>query len=379
MSSEEFIPVCTPCFIGNEERYTSEAVRTAWVSSSGAYIEKFETSFSEYCGVRHGITTSSGTTALHLALRALDIGPGDEVIIPDFTMVAVLAAVLYCGATPVFLDVAADTWCLDPEQLESRISKNTKAIVVVHTYGHPADMEAIRRITKGHDIAIVEDAAEAHGAEYRGVRCGNLSDISCFSFFGNKIMTTGEGGMVLTNDDTLAERCRYFKNLCFPATGPRDYVHEDLGYNYRMTNLQAAVGLAQVETIDQLVDRRIRNARFYNEELADVPGLQLPVEKDYAKNVYWMYGIVVDPQTFGCSRDQLMASLKERRIDSRYFFRPLHRQGLLKKCGHEIAGDFPITEMLSERGLYLPSSSALTEAELSRVCQAIKKIHLDSV
>lgn len=375
MSSEEFIPVCTPCFLGNEERYTNEAVRTAWVSSSGAYIEKFETAFSDYCGVRHGITTSSGTTALHLALRALDIGPGDEVILPNFTMVAVLASVLYCGATPVFSDVTPDTWCLDPEALRLKLTEKTKAVIVVHTYGHPADMEAIRATLQGRDVRIVEDAAEAHGAEYKGVRCGNLSDISCFSFFGNKIITTGEGGMVLTNNDVLAERCRYFKNLCFPASGPRDYIHEDLGYNYRMTNLQAAVGFAQVECIDELVQRRIRNAQFYNNHLADIPGLRLPVEKSYAKNVYWMYGLLVTPEEFGCSRDELMSQLKEKKIDTRYFFRPLHRQGLLKKCGHSIEEEFPVTEMLSEKGLYLPSSSALTEAQLERVTEAIREIH----
>ena len=373
MDKKEFIPVCTPCFIGNEERYTAEAVSTAWVSSSGAFITKFEEAFSEYCGVRHGVTTSNGTTALHLALLALGIGEGDEVILPDFTMVAVLASILYVGAIPVFVDVEADTWCLDTAKLEEKVSAKTKAIFAVHTYGHPVDMEPLWALAKKHNLYVIEDAAEAHGGEYQGRRTGSLSDISCFSFFGNKIITTGEGGMVLTDDEALADRCRYFKNLCFSPTGPRDYVHEDLGYNYRMTNVQAAIGLAQVECIEELVAGRIRNAKQYNELLAGVPGIRLPVEKTYAKNVYWMYGVLIDESEFGLTRDDLMLRLKEEGIDTRYFFKPLHSQPLLRKRGISVSEAFPISERLAKEGMYLPSSSALREDEVSRVCESIKR------
>ena len=371
---DKFIPVCEPCFLGNEEKYAGEAVRTAWVSSSGAFIKKFEEGFSNYCSAKFGISTTSGTTALHLALIALGVGEGDEVIIPDFTMVAVLSAVLYCRATPVFVDAERDTWNIDVRLIEERITPRTKVIIPVHTYGHPVDMDPLLFLAEQHNIAVVEDAAEAHGAEYRGRKCGSMGVMGCFSFFGNKIITTGEGGMVVTSDVSLADRCRYFKNLCFPMSGPRDFIHDDLGYNYRMTNVQAAIGLAQLERIDELMEKRRANALAYNERLQGVPGVQLPVEKDGCKNVYWMYGIVIDEREFGLSRDALMAELREAKIETRYFFRPLHRQKLLEKFGIVDNRQHPVTEWLSQNGLYLPSSSKLTMDEIEYISDTVRSL-----
>ncbi|MCB0322618.1 MAG: DegT/DnrJ/EryC1/StrS aminotransferase family protein [Bdellovibrionales bacterium] len=375
VSHTDFIPVCEPCFLGNEERYVQDAVRSGWISSAGGYLSRFEEEFAAYCGADFGIACSSGTAALHLALLAHGIGAGDEVIIPDFTMVAVLNAVLYCGATPVFVDVEADTWNIDADLLREKVSSRTKAAIVVHTYGHPCEMGAIRDAAVAAGIPIIEDAAEAHGAEYQGVKCGNLGAAACFSFFGNKIITTGEGGMVVTSDRKIAERCRYFRNLCFSLEGPRDYRHGDVGYNYRMTNLQAALGCAQLERLDELAERRIRNAKRYTRRLSQVPGLACPVERQGVKNVYWMYGLVVDEAKFGISRDALMAQLTQRGVDSRLFFKPLHSQPLLQRFGLAVTAQYPVTESLSARGLYLPSGSGLTDDQLDRVCAAIEAIH----
>jgi perosamine synthetase len=372
--TKPFIPVCEPHFIGKEKHYVNEAVSSGWVSSAGKYINGFEEQFSAYCGRKHGITTTNGTTALHLALIALDIKEGDEVIIPNFAMAAVLKSVLYCRAIPKFVDAEPDTWNIDSTKIAEKITDKTKAIIIVHTYGHPVDVDPILELAKSKNIAVIEDAAEAHGAEYRSKKCGSFGALSCFSFFGNKIITTGEGGMVLTDDSQLAERCRYFKNLCFPLQGKRDYIHNDLGFNYRMTNLQAAVGLAQTECLDQLAELRRKNARTYNGRLQGVPGLQLPVEKDYAKNVYWMYGLVIDEKKCGLSRDTLMSLLKENGIDTRNFFRPLHNQKLLKQFGIEDTGSYPETAWLSEKGFYLPSGSGLKEDDIDYICENLIRL-----
>ncbi|MBN3040288.1 MAG: DegT/DnrJ/EryC1/StrS aminotransferase family protein [Candidatus Omnitrophica bacterium] len=375
MNKKEFIPVCEPTYLGNERKYTQQAVSSGWISSAGSFIGKFEKKFSQYCGMKHGIVTTSGTSALHLALVSLGIKPGDEVIIPDFTMVAVLFAVLYCQARPVFVDVEADTYNIDPEKIEEKITAKTKAIIVVHTYGHPADMEPILKIADKHNLYLLEDAAEAHGAKYKGKKCGGMGQINCFSFFANKIITTGEGGAVVTSNARLADRCRYYKNLCFSLTRERNYCHRDLGYNYRMTNVQAALGLAQLENIEKLVAMRRENARAYNHLLKDIPGIQLPIEKENTRNVYWMYAILLHPKKFGISRNELMLKLKEKRIDTRYFFRPLHNQRVLSKFGIKDKSIYPVTQRLSENGLYLPSSSKLKKENIVYICQTIKNLH----
>ncbi len=370
-----FLPVCSPSLDGNEERYVLEALRTGWISSAGEYVRRFEEGFAAWCGRRFGVSTTSGTTALHLALRALGIGPGDEVILPDFTMVASLFAVLYVGARPVFVDVEPDTWNIDPEQIEAAVTPRTRAIMPVHIYGHPCDMDPIMAVAARHGLAVVEDAAEAHGAEYRGRRCGSFGVLNAFSFFANKILTTGEGGMVVTDDESLAERCRYYRNLCFPLTGSRDYIHDDLGYNFRLTNLQAAVGVAQLERADDLVRRRRAVARAYLERLSGIPGVQLPVERPGVVNVYWMFGIIIDPGAYGMDRDTLTEALRREGIDSRPFFKPLHRQKVLAACGQAAtAGEFRVTERLAAGGLYLPTGPVITEKEIDRVAEAIARL-----
>lgn len=374
MSSEPFLPVCAPALDGNEERYLLEALRSGWISSAGACVGRFEEGFAAYCGRRFGVATSSGTTALHVALRAVGVGPGDEVVLPDFTMAACLFAVLYCGATPVFVDAEPDTWTLDASRLEAALTPRTRAVMPVHIYGHPCDMDAVLGIAASRGLAVIEDAAEAHGATHRGRRCGSFGTLSAFSFFANKIVTTGEGGMVLADDPALADRCRSLRNLCFPLSGSRDYVHDDVGYNYRLTNLQAAVGVAQLERIDELVARRVAVARHYGERLAAVPGLQLPVERPGARNVFWMYGVVVDARRYGRDRDALAAALRERGIDTRPFFRPLHSQPALAKAGLAAGGNFPVAERLAAGGLYLPTGPRITPEQVDRVCDAVEEI-----
>lgn len=366
------IPVCEPCLAGNEERYVLDALRSGWIGSSGKYLSGFEAGFAAYCGAGHGIATSNGTTALHLALTALGVGEGDEVLMPDFTMAAVLFAVLYCGAKPVFVDAEPDTYNLDPRLLEAKVTRRTKAIIAVHTYGHPCEMTPILAVARRHGLKVLEDAAEAHGAEYRGRKCGSLADIAAFSFYSNKIVATGEGGMVVTGDDRLADRCRYFRNLCFPTKGPRDYRHKDLGFNYRFTNIQAAIGLAQLEKIEEYVEKRRAHARFYNARLAGLPGVSLPVERPWAKNVYWMYGVCLDARATGIDRDEFAERLLERGVETRPFFKPMRTQRPYQARFGRVKGRFPVSDRLAREGLYLPSGSGLKDAELERVCGAVR-------
>lgn len=368
------IPVCEPWLAGNEERYVLDALRSGWISSAGRYLNEFEERFAGYCGVRHGVAASNGTAALHLALTALGVGPGDEVVIPDFSMAAVLFAVLYCGAKPVFVDAEPDTWNMSAELLAAKLTKRTKVIVAVHTYGHPCDMDPILAAARARGIRVLEDAAEAHGAEYKGRKCGALADIAAFSFYANKIVTTGEGGMVVTSDPALARRARYFRNLCFPVDGPRDYMHADLGFNYRLTNLQAAIGLAQVERLDESVARRRAHARHYNEALADVPAVVRPVERPWAKNVYWMYGIVLDARRARMTREEFAGRLASQGVETRPFFKPLRRQPPYERAFGRLRGSFPVSDRLGAEGLYLPSGTGLGKAELDRVCAAVRSV-----
>ena len=366
------IPVCEPYLNGNELKYVTEAVSTGWISSTGKYVSAFEEKFSEYCGVRYGIAVCNGTVALHLAIRALGIGEGDEVIIPSFTMIASAFAVCYTGAVPVFVDADPETWNIDVSKIEEKITPKTKAIMPVHIFGNPCDMDGIVALAKKHGLFIIEDAAEAHGAEYRGKKVGSFSSISAFSFFANKNITTGEGGMVVTDDPACAERCRYFKNLCFPVSGTRNYLHDDVGFNYRMSNLHAAIGLAQVENADAYRAMRIRNAALYRKYLADVPGIVFQKDAEGVLNVHWMNAILLVPSLFGCSRDQLIKHLKENGVDTRLLFVGMHCQPSLKRKGCVCEGDYPVTEALSANGLYLPSASNLSEETIRHICAYIK-------
>lgn len=367
----DFIPVCEPSLLGNERKYLMDAVETGWISSAGKYIPAFEKAFAKYCGAKHGIAVCNGTSALHLALVALGVGQNDEVIIPDFTMIASAVSVCYTGAKPVFVDAEPHTWNIDPAKIEEEIAHRTKAIMPVHIYGHPCNMNPILETAKKHGLKIIEDAAEAHGAEYKGKKVGSFGDISAFSFFANKNITTGEGGMVVTNDDELADKCRYFKNLCFPLQEKRSYIHSDIGFNYRMSNLHAAVGLAQVEKADEYRARRIRNAHLYHKYLHDLPGITLQPEALDCLNVYWMNGVLINSEVYGHTRNEVVAYLKTQGIDTRNFFIGMHRQPSLEKFGCDISGDYPVSNRLAENGFYIPSASHLKPEQIRFICDRI--------
>ncbi|MBT4804634.1 DegT/DnrJ/EryC1/StrS family aminotransferase [Candidatus Woesearchaeota archaeon] len=375
--SQDFIPVCEPTLSGNELKYVTEAVQTGWISSGGSFLKQFEEKFAAYCGVKHGISCTNGTTALHLAIEALGIGKSDEVITPTFTMAASSNAIIYSGAKPVLIDSELDTWNMDINKIEEKITEKTKAIMVVHTYGHPVDMDRVKEIADRYNLFIIEDAAEAHGAEYKGRKAGSLSDVACFSFYANKIITTGEGGMVITNNDKIAEEARKLRNHYF---GEPRFLHQKVGYNHRLTNLQAAIGLAQVEKLDDYVGMRRNNAHLYNELLKDVPGITLPPEKDWAKNVYWMYGVLVQPE-FGMTMPELCKKLKERGIDTRTFFIGMHKQPAYfgdDPRFPDTTGNYPGSDELEAKGFYLPSTSHLTNKQIIFIVNQIKEIQEDN-
>lgn len=368
----DFIPVCTPLLGGNEIKYVTDAVSTGWISSSGSYVTAFEEAFAKYCGVKYAVAVCNGTVAIHLALSALGIGKGDEVIIPSFTMIATAFAVCYTGATPVFVDADKDTFNIDVTKIEEKITSKTKAIIPVHIFGNMCNMDEIERIAKKHNLFIIEDSAEAHGAEYKGKKSGSFSDIASFSFFANKNLTTGEGGMVVTENEEYYKKCKYFKNMCFPVDAPRVYLHDDIGFNYRMSNLHAAIGLAQVEKADEYRDMRIKNAKLYMKYLSEVPGILFQKDEEYSLNVHWMNTIVIDPKVYGHTKDELIAHLKENNIDTRLLFQSMSKQKSLKAYGCDCSGTYPVTDWLSDNGFYLPSASSLTEDQIKYICNVIK-------
>ncbi|HXF61383.1 MAG TPA: DegT/DnrJ/EryC1/StrS family aminotransferase [Caldilineaceae bacterium] len=364
------IPVCEPSLTGNELKYVQQAVETNWISSQGSFIRDFEARFAEACGARFGIACANGTVAMHLALAALGLEPGDEVILPTFTMIATINAVTYCGATPVLVDSEPDYWQMDVEQVAAKVTPRTKAILPVHIYGHPVDMDPLMELARKHGITVIEDAAEAHGAEYKGRRCGSLGDAAGFSFYGNKIITTGEGGMITTNDRELAKLCWNLRDHAFSTE--RHFWHKFIGFNYRMTNLQAAVGLAQVEQLDKFVAARRRNAAEYTCRLQGIPGITTPPQAEWAKNVYWMYGILVDREEFGMSRDELRRALAEQGVETRTFFIPMHCQPIYWRA---FKGQrYPVAERLCRDGFYLPSASSLTLDEIEYVTDVIRQV-----
>ena len=368
----DFIPVCTPLLGGNEIKYVTDAVSTGWISSSGSYVSEFEKAFAKYCGVKHAVAVCNGTVAIHLALSALGIGKGDEVIIPSFTMIATAFAVCYTGAVPVFVDADKNTWNINTAKIEEKITSRTKAIIPVHIFGNPCDMDAVCTIAKKHNLFVVEDAAEAHGAEFDGKKTGAFSAIAAFSFFANKNLTTGEGGMVVTDSEEYYNKCRYFKNMCFPVDAPRVYSHEAIGFNYRMSNLHAAIGLAQVEKADEYRDMRIKNALLYKKHLSDCPGITFQRDEKNSINVHWMNAAVVDPSAYGHTKDELIARLRENNIDTRLLFTGMHRQKSLHDYGCDCNGGYPVTDWLSENGFYLPSASSLSEEQIAYICKVIK-------
>jgi perosamine synthetase len=363
------IPVFEPLIENEEIEQVLGALKRGEISGSfGSAIPDFERGFAGYCGSKHGVAVSSGTTALHVAVAAAGIGQGDEVLISACTNIATALAVYRNGAVPVPVDSESLTWNLDLTKIEKLITPRTKAILPVHIYGHPVDMDALMEIANRHNLIVIEDCAESHGATVRDRMTGTFGAMGCFSFYANKIITTGEGGMIVTDDDTLAERLRLLRNLAF--TTPRFY-HEVAGYNFRMTGLQAALGVAQLPKIERIIAGKRRLAAAYNEFLAGVTGLQLPHEASWARNVYWMYSVVVQPE-FGISRDELTRVLREDGIDTRTFFCPMGQQPFLRAQPGFRDVPCPVADDLWERGLYLPSSVSLTCETIAHVADRIR-------
>ena len=374
------IPVNEPLLDGNELEYVTDCIKSGWISSVGDYITKFEQSFAEYCGRSYGVAVSNGTTALQIACRCLDLKPGDEVIIPTFTIISCAQAIVYEGATPVLVDADPETWTINIDQVAEKITRHTKAIMPVHIYGHPTDIKPLLNLAEDHNLAIIEDAAEAHGAEYNiqhseggnfWKRCGSFGTLSCFSFYANKLITTGEGGMVLTDDKKLADRAAALRNLCFLPN--RRFYHESLGFNFRMTNLQAALGVAQLERIDAIVARKRYIGIYYTKKLRQIKGIQIPVEKPWAKNVYWMYGIVFSEET-GLNADDAALLLREKCIDTRPFFLGMHEQPAFQDMDLFRGEQYPVAERLARQGLYLPSGLTLTIEQMDIISTAIDEV-----
>ncbi|MFX3635402.1 MAG: DegT/DnrJ/EryC1/StrS family aminotransferase [Candidatus Pristimantibacillus sp.] len=363
-----FYPVAVPVLNGNEKKYVMDCLDSTWISSTGKYITAFEEAFAAYCGTKFAISCSNGTTALHLALLAHGVGPGDEVIVPTLTFIATANAVVYCGAKPVFVDCEPDTWNMNPERLEEALTPQTKGIIPVHLYGHPADMDVINEFANKHGLFVLEDAAEALGAEYKGRKTGSLGHTATFSLFGNKIITTGEGGMITTDDEQLASTIRTLRGQGIDPK--RKYWFPVIGYNYRMTNMQAAVGCAQLENVAWHVSERIRVATLYNERLKEESSLSLPVQKPWATNVYWMYSVVFNDFD-EAKRDQIMTLLKEDGIETRPFFYPMHvLPPYLNLQPHE---QFPIANLISVQGINVPTYGGMSEEDINYICDRIKE------
>ena len=366
------IPVNEPVLDGNERKYLNECIDTGWISSEGPFIRQFEEKFAARVGRKHGVAVCNGSAALDAACAALNLGPGDEVIMPTFTIISCASAISRLGATPVLVDCDPSTWNMDVSAVESRITERTKAIMAVHIYGLPVDMDPILALAAKHNLRVIEDAAEMIGQTYRDRPCGSLGDISTFSFYPNKHVTTGEGGMIVTDDDQLAEKCRNLRNLYMQAR--RRFVHEELGWNFRMTNLQAALGLAQLERLDEFVPRKRHIFDRYTALLADISSLQLPVAStEYATNINWVYGVVIQDD-FSFDADEAMRRLGEQKIGTRPFFWPMHEQPVYRRMGMFEGESHPNAERIARRGFYLPSGLALTDEQLDRVSAAVHEV-----
>jgi perosamine synthetase len=368
----QFIPVNEPVLDGNERKYLNQCIDSGWISSEGPFVEEFEKRFAARVGRKHGIAVCNGSAALEAAAAALGIGQGQQVLMPTFTIISCASAITRLNALPRLVDCDPETWNMDVSSIEARLTPDTKAIMVVHIYGLPVDMDPVLEIAKRHSLTIIEDAAEMIGQTYRGRPCGSFGDISTFSFYPNKHVTTGEGGMIVTDDDAIAERCRSLRNLAF--TPPRRFVHHELGWNFRMTNLQAAVGLAQLERLDEFVARKRHIFARYMDLLADVNGIQLPrARTDYAENISWVFGVVLDDD-IPFDAVEAMSRLSQLGVGSRPFFWPMHEQPVFRAMGLFSAESHPVAERIARRGLYLPSGLALTDNQMTRVAAAVRQI-----
>jgi len=368
----DFIPVNEPLLNGNEKKYLNECIDTGWISSEGPFVKRFEDSFAKKVNRKYGIAVANGTAALDIAVEALGIGEGDEVILPTFTIISCIHQIIRSGATPVLVDSDPNTWNMDISQIEEKITIKTKAIMVVHIYGLPVDIDPILELAIKYNLKIIEDAAEMIGQSYKGNPCGSFGDLSTFSFYPNKHITTGEGGMVLTDDEELAEKCRSMRNLCFQRK--QRFVHDKLGWNYRMTNLQAALGLAQLEQLESFVDKKRTIGKTYTKLLKGIKEIQLPLEKtDYAENIYWVYGIVLkDDIPFDAK--EAMQKLGKQGIGTRPFFWPMHLQPVLLNKGLFKGEQYPVAERISRRGFYIPSGLALNNSEIEKITKVLKNI-----
>jgi perosamine synthetase len=363
------IPIMEPWIDQQEIDLVTDCLKSGWISSQGEYIGEFEKAFSSYCGTRFGVATSNGTTALHLALLTLGIGPGDEVIVPALSFIATANVVVYTRAKPVFADVDEKTWTLDPSLLRPLITKRTKAIIPVHLYGHPADMGPIMELAEEYHLWVIEDAAEAHGAEYKGKKVGSLAHMGCFSFYGNKIISTGEGGMIVTDNPEWVEKAQILRD--HGMSKERKYWHPILGYNFRMTNIQAAIGLGQMNKIETIIDKKRKIAQTYDRGLEGIKGIVLAPEETWAKNVFWLYSILIRPET-GKKRDDLIEYLDRFQVASRPVFFPMPDMPFYATGGH-----FPKTQRISEQGISLPSGSALNSEQVPYIIELIKQFLTD--
>lgn len=367
-----FIPVNEPLLNGNEKKYLTDCIDTGWISSEGPSVKEFENRFAHVVGRKHAIAVCNGSAAIDAAVDALGIGAGDEVILPAFTIISCIAQIVRSGAVPVLVDSDPITWNMDVSQIEAKITPRTKAIMIVHIYGLPVDVEPVLAISRRYGLRVIEDAAEMHGQTYNGKPCGSFGDISTFSFYPNKHITTGEGGMIVTDDDQLAETCRSLRNLCFQPQ--KRFVHEKLGWNLRMTNLQAALGVAQLERLEEFASRKRRMGETYNVGLSGIPGLQLPFARtSYANNIYWVFGLLLD-ESVSFDAEQAMARLAMMGIGTRPFFWPMHEQPVLKRMGLFAGERYPVAEKLARRGFYIPSGMALTEDQQGAVISAVREL-----
>lgn len=368
----KFIPVNEPLLNGNEKNYLTQCIDTAWISSEGPFVQQFETQFAERVSRRYAIAVTNGSAALDAALAALQIGRGDEVILPTFTIISCAAAIVRSGAKPILVDCDPITWNMDTNQIEKKISDKTKAIMVVHIYGLPVDMDPVMDLAAKYDLHLIEDAAEAHGLSYKNRPCGSFGDLSTFSFYPNKLITTGEGGMIVTDDKELADRCRSLRNLCFKSD--RRFVHEELGWNLRMSNIQAALGVAQLERFNEFRAKKRYMGQRYIELLGDIEGIELPAaETPYAENGFWVFGIVLkDELPFNAV--EAMKRLNAQNIGCRPFFWPMHEQPIFAKLGLFENERYPIAERIARRGFYIPSGLAISDQQIRLVASALRKV-----
>lgn len=365
------IPVNTPLLSGNEKKYLLECIETGWISSEGPFISQFENAFSTYVDRKYGIAVSNGSAALDIAVKALELGQGDEVIVPTFTIISPVQSIVTAGAKPILVDSDPITWNMDVNQIESKINSKTKAILVVHIYGLPVDMDPILDLCEKHKLFLIEDAAEMHGQTYKGKKCGSFGTISTFSFYPNKHITTGEGGMIVTNDEKLNDRCKKLRNLAFEPKGRR-FVHEEIGWNYRMTNLQAALGLAQLEKIDTHIIKKREIGKAYQAGLEKIEGFQLPLAKtEYADNIYWVFGLVAESQELS---EQTVRKLNDQQIGTRPFFWCMHEQPVFNKMGLFQNESYPVAEKMARNGFYLPSGLGLEMNEIFNVTSLINEL-----